>query len=44
MMNIDIGKDNFTAVHVLPEFPGDGIVRIRKIDKELPDENTYLLV
>ncbi len=44
MMNIDISKDNFTAVHTLPEFPGDGIVRIRKIDKELPDENTYLKI
>ena len=44
MMNIDISQENFTAVHTLPEYPGDGIVRIRKIDKELPDENTSLLV
>ena len=42
VMNIDMIKDNFTAVHTLPAFLGDGIVRIRKIDKELPDENTYL--
>ena len=44
MMNIDISQENFTAVHTLPEYPGDGIVRIRKIDKELPDENTYLKI
>lgn len=44
MMNIDISEDIFTAVHTLPEFPGDGSVRIRKIDKELPDENTYLKI
>ena len=44
MMNIDISEDIFTAVHTLSEFPGDGSVRIRKIDKELPDENTYLKI
>lgn len=37
-----IREENFTAVHTKAAFTDDGIVRVCKTDKELPDENTYL--
>ena len=43
-MNIDFQKDRFEYVHTDASFLSDGTVRVRKIDKELPDENTYLKV
>ncbi len=41
-MDIILAAENFEAVHTQASFPGDGIARVRKTDKELPDENTYL--
>lgn len=42
MKDIAIRADQFTAVHTAAVFADDGIARVCKIDKELPDENTYL--
>ncbi len=43
-MSITLTRDGTTAVHTRAEFLPDGIVRLRKTDKEQPDENTYLKV
>ena len=42
MTRIDIKKENFTAVHTEAHYEEDGTVEVIKIDKLLPDENTYL--
>ena len=41
-MKIEIAKERFNTVHTQASFLPDGIVELRKIDKEQPDENTYL--
>ena len=43
-MNTEMKSASFTAVHTEAAFHSDGTVEVRKIDKELPDENTYLKV
>ena len=40
-MNIDLKSENLIPVHTAVEYAGDA-VRARKIEKELPDENTYV--
>ena len=44
MMDIEMRKETFPAVHTTAVFAEDGIVQVCKTDKELPDENTYLKV
>lgn len=41
-MNIQMRKESFVPVHTRAEYLPDGVVRVCKIDKEQPDENTYL--
>lgn len=43
-MNITLTNQTVTAVHTQVAFPTKGTVELRKIDKELPDENTYLKI
>lgn len=43
-MNITLANQTVTAVHTQAAFPTKGTVELRKIDKELPDENTYLKI
>ena len=43
-MKISIENTGFTSVHTHAEYLPDKTVRVYKIDKELPDENTYLKV
>ena len=42
MTKIDIKKENFAEVHTEAHYEEDGTVEVIKIDKLLPDENTYL--
>ena len=35
-------QKNYTPVHTNVSYLPDGILQVQKIDKELPDENTYL--
>ncbi len=42
MKNVEMKKENFTAVHTLVNYSEEGIVQAAKTDKELPDENTYV--
>ena len=41
-MKIALNTENFVPVHTKACFLPDRIVEIRKVDKEQPDENTYL--
>ncbi len=41
-MKIEMTENNFTPVHTKAEYLPEGVIRVRKIHKELPDENTYL--
>ena len=41
-MKIEMTENNFTPVHTKTEYLPEGVIRVRKIHKELPDENTYL--
>ena len=43
-MRIELTPDHMTPVHTRAEYLPDGAVAIRKVDKEQPDENTYLKV
>lgn len=38
----NISEDRYTEVHTKAAFHPDGVIELCKIDKELPDENTYL--
>ena len=40
-MRIELSERTLQPVHVLLEYPEAGVARARKIDKDLPDENTY---
>lgn len=41
-MRANISEKLYTAVHTNVEYHPDGVIEIYKIDKEQPDENTYL--
>ena len=41
-MNIQMKPENLVPVHTQAAFLPDGTVQVRKIDKQQPDENTYL--
>ncbi|MBR5344885.1 MAG: hypothetical protein IK127_03590 [Clostridia bacterium] len=41
-MNIRMAGENFVSVHTQAAYLPDETVEVRKIDKPLPDENTYL--
>ena len=41
-MKISLKTENFVPVHTKACFLPDGTVEVRKVDKEQPDENTYL--
>ena len=41
-MKIELKAEIFVPVHTKASFLPDGTVEVRKVDKELPDENTYL--
>ncbi len=41
-MNIRMNPENFVSVHTKAAFLPDGTVQVSKIDKQQPDENTYL--
>lgn len=43
-MEHQLTRKNTVAVHTYAEFLLDGIVRVHKIDKAQPDENTYLKI
>jgi len=43
-MNIELTKENLIPVHTALSFCEDGVARAHKIDKALPDENTYVKV
>ena len=43
-MNIQMKPESFIPVHTKAAFLPDGTVQVRKIDKQQPDENTYLKV
>ena len=41
-MKIELKAENYVPVHTKACFLPDGTVEVRKVDKEQPDENTYL--
>ena len=41
-MDISLNRDKLIPVHTKRELLPDGVVRVSKIDKEQPDENTYV--
>ncbi len=41
-MTIEMKHEHFTEVHTKAVYLPDGTVNLHKVDKELPDENTYL--
>ena len=41
-MNIQMNPENFSSVHTKAAFLPEGTVQVSKIDKQQPDENTYL--
>ena len=43
-MEIMLCRDNTRQVHTLADYLPDGSVRVRKVDKMQPDENTYLRI
>ena len=43
-MNIWMNPEYFVPVHTKTAFLPDGTVQVSKIDKQQPDENTYLKV
>ena len=43
-MDIMLCRDNTRQVHTLADYLPDGSVRVRKVDKMQPDENTYLRI
>ena len=40
-MSIELNRETLLPVHTALEFPETGFVRVAKIDKAQPDENTY---
>lgn len=43
-MKMQLTRETLIPVHTDLELPGDGCARVRKIDKHIPDENTYVKV